>query len=182
MGRPHRVVEPNGIYHVAARGNNKQVIFDDVLRSLFLWELTEVARRFEWSIYAWALMSNHFHLVLQIADDGLSEGMHQLNSHLARASNARFDRINHCLGRRFWSDLIETEAYLWDCIRYVVWNPARAGLEERPGECRWTSYRSTVGLAWPQEPLALGRLLELFGRTPASARDRFERFVLSDVT
>jgi REP element-mobilizing transposase RayT len=179
MGRPLRVVEPNAIYHVAARGNNKQHIFDDPLRSLFLWELTQVARRFDWWVYAWALMSNHFHLVLQIGDKGLSEGMHQLNTHLARASNARFDRINHCLGRRFWSDPIDTDAYLLACIRYVLWNPARAGLEERPGECPWTSFRATVGLEWATEPLAIGRLLERFGRTPATARTRFEHFVLA---
>jgi REP element-mobilizing transposase RayT len=179
MGRPLRVVEPNGIYHIAARGNNRQKIFDDTLRAFFLWELTQVARQFDWWIYGWALMSNHFHLVLQIGDKGLSEGMHQLNTHLARASNARFDRINHCLGRRFWSDLIETDANLYAAIRYVLWNPARAGVEDAPGDCRWTSFRATVGLEWATEPLALGKLLSFFGASPEKARRAFGQFVLS---
>jgi REP element-mobilizing transposase RayT len=182
MPRALRKVEPNGIYHVVCRGNDKQVIFDDELRAWYLWQLTQIARVHDWTIFAWALMSNHVHLVLQIGECGISDGMCQLNTYLAKASNARFGRINHCLGRRFWSDLVDTEAYLWDCIRYVLWNPARAGLETRPGECAWTSYRSTVGLDLPKEPLALGRLLELFGRTPASARERFESFVLSELT
>jgi REP element-mobilizing transposase RayT len=180
MGRPLRVVEPNGIYHIAARGNNKQGIFDDTLRALFLWELTQVARQFDWWIYAWALMSNHFHLVLQISDKGLSEGMRQLNTRLARASNARFDRINHCLGRRFWSDLIDTDANLCAAIRYVLWNPARAGIEDQPGDCPWTSFRATVGLEWGTEPLALGRLLSFFGATPETARRAFRQFVLDE--
>ena len=180
MGRPLRIIEPNGIYHVGARGNNKQCIFDDTLRSLFLWELTQVARRFDWWIYAWALMSNHFHVVLQIGDKGLSEGMHQLNTYFARASNARFDRINHCLGQRFWSYVIDSEAYLYSCIRYILWNPARAGCEEMPGDCTWTSFRGSVGLDWAQAPLDRDRLLGFFGRAPKSAQADFESFVLSD--
>ena len=70
MGRPHRIVEPNGTYHVVCRGNNKQIIFDDALRAYYLWQLTQVARRFDWWIYAWALMSNHLHVVLQIDRQG----------------------------------------------------------------------------------------------------------------
>jgi len=178
MGRPIRVIEPYGMYHVVCRGNDKQVIFDDTLRGLYLFLLTQVARRFDWWVYAWALMSNHLHVVLQVTDKGLSEGMCELNTRFARASNARFGRINHCLGRRYWSDLIETDEHFRTCVGYVLWNPARAGLEEHPGNCNWTSFRATVGLDHPREPLAIGRLLELFGTRPDAARAAFQRFVL----
>jgi putative transposase len=179
MGRPLRVVEPHGIYHVGARGNNKQLIFDDTLRSIFLWQLSEVAREHDWWVYAWALMSNHFHVVLQIGEKGLSDGMHRLNSFFARASNAHFDRTNHCFGQRFWSSFIDSDAYLYSCIRYVLWNPARAAQEDSPGECTWTSYRASVGLDWAQNALDQARLLDFFGRSPKTARADFESFVLA---
>jgi putative transposase len=178
MGRPLRIIEPYGTYHVVSRGNDRQDIFDDALRDLYLFLLSQVARQFDWWVYAWALMSNHLHLVVQVTDKGLAKGMCELNTRFARASNARFDRINHCLGRRYWSNLLETDEQFRTCLGYVLWNPARAGLEERPGECRWTSYRATVGLEHPREPLASWRLLARFGGTPAEARARFERFVL----
>ena len=180
MGRARRVVEPNGIYHVVCRGNNKQPIFDDDLRSWYRWQLGQIARRHDWSVYAWALMTNHVHLVLHIGDSGISDGMRELNTYLARASNARFGRINHCLGRRYWSELVEDDAQLYSVIRYVLWNPARAGLEEQPGRCRWTSFRVTVGLEWATEPLDVARLLRHFGTAPETARPSFERFVLAD--
>jgi REP element-mobilizing transposase RayT len=172
------VVEP-GIYHVTSRGNNQQVIFDEGLRRLYLWQLTQIARLHDWSIYGWALMSNHLHLVLEIGDKGISNGMRDINTYVAKASNLRFGRIDHCFGERFWSALIKTEAYFYNCLRYILWNPARAGLEDRPGSCGWTSFRATIGLDSVIEPLAVGRLLEFFGSSPTASRAEFERFVLA---
>ena len=177
MGRPLKVVEPNGFYHAVSRGNNRQDIFDDELRALYLWELTQVARRFDWLVYAWALMSNHVHLVLQIGERGISDGMHQLNTWFAKASNVRFGRVNHCFGQRYWSTVLETERHLLESIRYTLWNPARAGVGEHPADSSWTSYRGSVGLEFAPEPLESGRLLVLFGSKPDTAQEAFARFV-----
>ncbi len=65
MARGRRVEVP-GYYHVVARGNNRQEIFDDYLRPVFLVQLDDAAARFDWVVQAWALMSNHFHLVFRI--------------------------------------------------------------------------------------------------------------------
>jgi REP element-mobilizing transposase RayT len=103
MGRKLRHQEPGAYYHVVSRGNNKQTIFDDELRVLFLRSLLRVSVAYEWCVLAYALMNNHYHLVLRIGERGLSRGMFQLNHGFARASNIQFDRINHCFGQRFWS-------------------------------------------------------------------------------
>jgi REP element-mobilizing transposase RayT len=178
MARPRRIEVVNGLYHVVSRGNNKQVIFDDAIRRVHLERMTVVAREFDWSVLAWALMSNHYHLVLRIGENGLSNGMHRLNLALARASNARFDRVNHCVGQRFWSKLIEKDAQLLASIRYTLWNPARAGIGDGPADSRWTSYRATAGLEHAPPLLAVTPLLTFFGPTPETARGAFERFVL----
>ena len=118
---------PGPSYHIVSRGNNKQPIFDDALRELFPLQLDIVRRRFDWEVYASALMTNHFHLVLKIGDAGLSNGMRQLNTRFALASNAGSARINHCVGERFYSRQITSEHQLFASIRYTLWNPARAG-------------------------------------------------------
>jgi putative transposase len=179
MGREPRAVESYGYYHLVSRGNNRQQIFDDELRSLFLFHLDLVAREFDWFVYAYALMTNHYHLVLQITDKGLSEGMQRLNLRFARTSNHRFDRINHCLGQPFWSTLLESEEHLFASLRYTLWNPARAGIGTSPQDSNWSSFRATGGLDPPHPVLSLGRLFRHFGTNPEPGRTALCSFVLA---
>jgi putative transposase len=178
MPRPPRHQEPYAYYHVASRGNDKQIIFDDVLRSFFLARLAITAERYEWRVLAHALMRNHFHFVLRLGERGLSDGMCELNNAFARASNARFGRINHCFGQRFWSAHLETEHHLLNSIRYAMWNPPRAGRCADPSGSRWTSYRASVGLDPQPSALAVADLLALFDRDPTRAQRSLSAFVL----
>jgi putative transposase len=177
MPRPPRHEAPGAYYHVVSRGNNRHAIFDDELRSLFVRIAAPIARHHAWHVLAFALMRNHFHLVLQIGERGISNGMCELNGRFARASNARFGRINHCFGRRFWSTELETDAHMLESVRYAMWNPARAGLGTHPRDSRWTSYRASAGLDWADELVDHRRLLEHFGVDAVRARAAFSRFV-----
>ena len=165
------------MYHVTSRGNNKQVIFDARLRSLHVSNLSEIADEYGWSVIAWAVLSNHYHLILKIGEAGLADGMQKLNLRLARASNARFDRINHCVGAPYWSGLIDTQEYFEASLLYTLWNPARARVEQHPSETNWSSFRATVGLDWTPKALDTTELLRYFGSTPAAALDHFTRWV-----
>jgi REP element-mobilizing transposase RayT len=179
MARRPRIEVPNGIYHIVSRGNDKQQIFDDEIRALHLRSLGSIARNFDWFVVAWAFMSNHYHLVVQIGDKGLAAGMQRLNLRLARASNARFGRINHALGQRYWSKLIETDEHLRASISYTLWNPARAGIGATPADSSWTSFRASVGLERAPDALALHRLHALFSTKPGNGYEKFERFVMA---
>lgn len=177
MPRTPRHEEAGAYYHLVSRGNNKQTIFDDELRALFLYLVQAVGSAFDWRVLAYALMGNHYHLVVQLGERGLSDGMCVLNTKFARASNSRFGRINHALGRRFWSGHLDTEHYLLNSVRYCHWNPARANLCVDPAGSTWTSFRGSVGIDRPHPVLALDELLGLFGRDRDRARMALSAFV-----
>jgi REP element-mobilizing transposase RayT len=173
-----RVEVPGGYYHVGTRGNSKTAIFlDDVDREMFLRQVGRAAQRHRWSVHSYCLMTNHYHLVLQLADGGLSRGMCELNSGYALSFNARHGRSNHVFGRRFWDERFETDAHYFAACRYVVLNPVRAGLVDEPGAWPWSSYRATTGIDFGPSFLAAAELLARFGPTPARARAAYVRYV-----
>jgi REP element-mobilizing transposase RayT len=177
MARLPRHEDPGAYYHVVSRGNNKQAIFDNQLRELFLRLVGCVSAKYDWRVLAYALMGNHSHLVVQIGVLGISDGMCVLNGQFARASNARFDRINHALGRRFWSAHLDTQHYLLSSVRYCHWNPPRANICLDPAGSTWTSFRGSVGLDRPHPVLALDELLGLFDRNHDRARMALSAYV-----
>jgi putative transposase len=174
-----RVQEPGAYYHFCARGNNKCEIFRDPYdRLVFLIQLTRAASRYGWSIVAYCLMTNHYHLVMQIGEAGMSQGFCELNGGYARAFNIRHGRINHLFGRRYWDALIEDDSHLLESIRYTVLNPVRAGLSTRASDWEWSSYRACAGIDHPLPLLAVDHALDLFHCPNAlAARSQFRRFV-----
>ena len=82
------------------------------------------------------------------------------------------------MGNRYWSAPIESEPYLDACIRYTLWNPARAGIVDDPLDSSWTSLRASVGLEPTPRALAANDLLARFGRTPRTAQVDLLAYVL----
>ncbi|HEX9982785.1 MAG TPA: transposase [Thermoanaerobaculia bacterium] len=182
MARPLRIEFPGAVYHVTSRGNDRKAIFKkDSDRNHFLTLLGEVVHRFGWSITAFALMTNHYHLVVQTPEANLSRGMHWLNGTYAAWFNRRHKRSGHLLQGRFKAFLIDEDAYHAQVLRYVVLNPVRAGLAGRPEQHRWSSYRATAGLAPAPEWLDTSAALARFGSDVALAQAEYRAFVLGAV-
>jgi putative transposase len=178
MPHPLREVERGGIYHLGSRGNNRQPLYwadDD--RSDFLRLIGDAARRWEWIVMTYCLMPNHFHLIVQVPQGGLSEGMQYLNGGYARRTNRRYGRTGHLFRNRFWSKLIESDDQLLGTISYVVHNPVRAGLCATPEHWRWSSHRACAGLDEPPPFLAVDSVLGLFGNRRAEACLAYRRYV-----
>jgi putative transposase len=178
VARPPREVVPGGVFHIGSRGNNRQPLYwadDD--RSDFLALLGEVAGRWEWIVLTYCLMPNHFHLVLQVPECGLSEGMQYLNGSYARRTNGRYGRTGHLFRNRFWSKPIDGEEQLLATIRYVVLNPVRAGLCSSAERWHWSSHRACAGLDETPGFLAVDFVHRLFGRRRAEACLAYRRFV-----
>ena len=133
MARPLRIEFPGALYHVTSRGNEKRpIVRSNRDRKAFLRFLGEAAKRFNWSITAWVLMTNHFHLVVETREANLSRGMHWFNSAYAGWYNHARKRSGHLYEGRFKSFLVEKEAYRAEVMRYVVLNPVRAKMVKRP--------------------------------------------------
>ena len=182
MARPLRIEFPDALYHVTSRGNDRRMIFaDDCDRIAFLSFLALTVRRFRWSVPAWVLMSNHFHLVIQTPQPNLSRGMHWLNSRYAGWFNRRHKRSGHLLEGRFKAFLIEEETYFAEVLRYVVLNPVRAKIVKRPENYIWSSYRATVGLDVAPEWLDVASVHDHFDRDLTTARALYAGFVLERI-
>ncbi len=172
--RPLRNEEIGALYHVTSRGNDGQaIVTDDADRKLWLEYLARSIRRYAWSCLAYCLMTNHFHLVVQIPRGGLSRGMQELNGNFARALNRRHERTGHVFRNHFYSAQFERDSHLLETCRYVVLNPVRAGLCADPGDWRWSSYRGCAGLATPELFVAHRQLLGLFGEDAARSYAAF---------
>lgn len=177
MARSLRLQVPGGIYHVFNRGNDRQNIFrDEWDKQVFLSMLIDEIERCGWLLHDYALLDNHFHLLVETPEVSLSSGMHRLQTRYVGYFNRKYKRWGHLFGGRFKSILAERESYLKELSRYIVLNPVRAGIVERPENYRWSSYRAKAGFEEPPPWLCMSGLLD-FGRDPKEAQIAFRRFV-----
>lgn len=182
MARPLRLEFAGALYHITARGNAKQPIFaDEADRDAFLAILASTVKQFGWAVYAYCLMGNHYHVLLETPLPNLSRGMMRLNGLYTQRFNRRHDRIGHLFQGRFGSILVERESYLLELVRYIALNPVRAGIAPAAEEWRWSSHRAHAALAaaptWLRTQPVLGLLSEDSTRAPLEYR----RFVAAGV-
>ncbi|HXV35106.1 MAG TPA: transposase [Gaiellaceae bacterium] len=178
MPRRPREQAPGGIYHVTSRGNRGQATFvADNDRVRFLGLLEAVSRKASWTVHAYCLMQNHYHLVVEIGEPTLSSGLQRLNGAYAQAFNRRHGYIGHLFQGRFHSVRVETDPHLLELARYLPLNPVRARLCDDPADWPWSSYRATLGIGRPAPFLAVDRVLGLFALDRRRAREAFRAFV-----
>ncbi len=178
MARPLRIEFPGALYHVTARGDRQEPIYeDDKDCQLFLDLLGKVIVEWNWVCHAYCMMGNHYHLFLETPDGNLAKGMRQLNGVYTQLSNRRHQRVGHLFQGRYKAILVDRDEYLLELGRYVVLNPVRARLVKRVEDWPWSSYRSMVGEARNPGWLATDALLAQFGNTKVTARRNFRRFV-----
>jgi putative transposase len=142
MARPRRIVNPQLTHHVIQRGNNRTEMFrapSDY--EVFLYALRDSGQRYEVQIHAYVCMTNHVH-VMATPESGaaLSDAMKAIGGRYVPYFNDRYGRTGGLFEGRYRSFPIESEAYWLTCLRYVEFNPVRAGLVTKPETYRWSSY------------------------------------------
>ena len=141
MPRPPRFQPAGGTFHVTTRGNRGQSIcLDDHDRFLFLRLLDRVVEDSGWSRFAWCLLTNHFHLIVRTPTESLASGMQRLNGNYARRFNERHSFHGHLFERRYDARFIDSERQFENAVRYVAFNPVKAGLCESPADWPWCSF------------------------------------------
>src|SRR5262245_9552496 len=164
MTRPLRLEFPGACYHVTARGDRQESIFEDKSDYLtFIDFLAKEVTQQAWVLYAFCLMDNHYHLLLETPEPNLVTGMRRLNGVYTQAFNRRHGRAGHVLQGRYKSILVDKDSYLLELCRYVVLNPVRAKMVTSVDRWRWSSYLATVGKMPCPDWLAAGQVLSLFG-------------------
>jgi REP element-mobilizing transposase RayT len=177
MARPLRIEYPGALYHLTSRGNAQEDIFrDDADREEFLSVLSSVVERFQWRLYAYCLMDNHYHLMVETPKANLSKGMRQLNGVYTQRVNRRHRRVGHVFQGRFKAIVVDRQAYLLELSRYVVLNPVRARMVKDPARYRWSSYRASAGLEDLPAFLDALTLLAHFAKSLPAARRRYMAF------
>jgi putative transposase len=142
MARILRTLLPDGLFHVTTRAVERTpAFFHDIDRVSFLRLLGECVERFEWELYAYCLMTNHYHLILRSTQVALSDGMQRLNGLHARRVNLRVRRRGHLFGARYASWIVDTEDHARAACRYVLFNPVRAGLCAQTEDWPWSGSR-----------------------------------------
>ena len=146
MPRRPRIILPDVPVQIIQRGNNRQACFfadEDYL--FYLDWLKEYAHEGGWEIHAYALMTNHVHLLLTPAKEN-STGtlMKRLGQRYVQYVNRTYQRSGTLWEGRFRSCIAQQENYLLICQRYIELNPVRAGMVEHPGEYRWSSYHANA--------------------------------------
>ncbi|HEV8343350.1 MAG TPA: transposase, partial [Candidatus Binatia bacterium] len=180
-GRRPRIHFPGGVYHVISRGNQRQVIFNggnDYHQ--FQVFLEEAQKRYSFTLYAYVLMPNHFHLLIEVGSYPLSKVMQTLLYRYTRYYNKRHNKVGHLFQGRYRAILCDKESYLMELIRYLHLNPVRAGLVKDAKEYVWSSHgnylkgRDTGGVSAEEA-------LSYWSKRRSDAVRRYKEFVLDGV-
>jgi len=168
------------LQHVIVRGIEKRPIFlDDQDREDFLYRLRTLLTDSETICYAWVLLDNHFHLLLQPKQRPLAEFMRRLLTGYAVVFNLRHQRAGHLFQNRYKSIVCDKDSYLLELVRYIHLNPVRAGIVAdlvALAAYRWCGHGELLGRS--DLPLIqLDEVLPLFSKRRKDARQRYKSFV-----
>ncbi len=184
MPRQARLDAPGTLHHVILRGLDRgRIVRDETDRQAFVSRLADVVQATGTTVYAWALLPNHAHLLLRSGPAGLPTAMRRLLTGYAGTFNRRHRRIGHVFHNRYKSIVVEEDRYFRELVRYINLNPLRAGLVPNLGALArypWGGHAGLLGRV-PQPWLAASAVLRWFGRTTRQARHAYRRYVAEGV-
>ena len=177
MARRPRVFAPGLLYHVIVRGNQRRKTFrcDDDYKA-YLDRLQDYRAKFHLRVYAYCLMPNHVHLLLESGSAPLGKFMQGLQQSYTQYFNRSYRKVGHLFQGRYKAIICDKDKYLLALLRYIHLNPVRAGLAKRPEGYVHSGHRSylTDGAA---KLIDARPILELLGGKKA-----YERFVLDGIS
>jgi len=183
MPRRARLVIPNCPHHIIQRGHNRQVVFakdDDYL--YYLDNLREWKTELGCKIYAYCLMTNHVHLIIDPGEriENLGLLMKRVAGRQTRYVNKREKRSGSLWEGRYKSSVVSANEYLLACCRYVELNPLRAGMVEDPGQYRWSSCPVKTGIK-EQPWLNFDPFYMSLGKTSDERAEKYRRWLRETV-
>ncbi len=178
MARPWRVQYEGAIYHIMSRGVGRGEIFlvdDDYLR--FISYLERSVGKFKINIFAFVLMSNHFHLFLRTNEANVSRVLHWLQTSYSIYYNRKHSRSGHLFQGRFKSIVVGDESYWQNLSLYIHLNPIRAGIVEELSQYKWSSYNDYVNIKKIHNWVDGDAVLREFGRNKKESRTEYRKLI-----
>ena len=175
MPRPPRLHVPGGFYHVVLRGNHREALFSTAADRGVLNEIVADAAESA-RVHAFCWMSNHLHMLLQVADEPLGAIMQRIAMRYARHRHKRMQTTGHLFERRYKAQLIDSDAYFLTALRYIHLNPVAANIVADPAHYPWSSHSAYLGVervAWVTTEFGLS----LFGADRQKARLSYAKFI-----
>jgi REP element-mobilizing transposase RayT len=180
MPRGPRLDAPGTLHHVIVRGIERRTIVDDDKdRENFVNRMGSIALDTETSIYAWALMTNHAHILLRSSAAGLPTFMRRFLSGYAISYNRRHRRYGHLFQNRYKSIVCEEDHYFKELVRYIHLNPLRAGLVENLAKLdryKWCGH-SVIMNRYQNQWQDRRYVLKWFGHKERDAKKSYMEFV-----
>ena len=184
MPRQARLDVPGTLHHVIIRGIEKRQIVDDQMdRNRFVSRMGELASETGTAIYAWALLTNHVHILLRSGADGLPSFMRRFLTGYSVYYNRRHNRHGHLFQNRYKSIVCDEDVYFQELVRYIHLNPLRAGLAKNPVALErysWCGHGVVTGRlknAWQNRKF----VLNCFGETTKAGIKKYREFVESGI-
>ena len=180
MPRGPRLDAPGTLHHVIIRGiERRKIVDDDKDREDFVTRLGSIALDTETSIYAWALMTNHAHILLRSSTAGLPTFMRRFLSGYAIMYNRKHRRYGHLFQNRYKSIVCEEDPYFKELVRYIHLNPLRAGMVETLAKLdryKWCGHGVIIN-RYQNEWQDRIYVLKWFGRKERDAKKSYKEFV-----
>ena len=181
MPRKARIDAPGALHHIICRGIEGRTIFQNSAdRNDFIERLAHIIKETETTCFAWALIPNHFHLLLKTAQVPVSKVMLRLLTGYAISFNLRHRRHGHLFQNRYKSILCQEDTYLLELVRYIHLNPVRANLVadlktlDKYHYCGHSAVMGKLKNDWQD----VDGVLRLFGKNISQARRSYKSFVL----
>jgi REP element-mobilizing transposase RayT/DNA-binding transcriptional regulator YiaG len=169
-----RQYSKTGIYHIMLRGNERKDIFiDEEDKGKFIKIVFKKKADEAFKLYAYCIMDNHLHLVIQEQKEAISKVIKKIATSYAYYFNTKYKRVGHLFQGRYKSETIEDEPYLLSVIRYVHNNPQKAEITKKE-KYRWSSYSNYIDiLNHHTEIPEIKEVLEIFSSDTKKALKEF---------
>jgi REP element-mobilizing transposase RayT len=145
MARPYRLQGEGYLYHITSRGDDrKRICISKYDYEKFLEYLLKAKEKYNFYLYAYCLMPNHYHLLIETTQPNLSRIMQYLNTAYTVYYNKKRNRSGHLFQGRYKSIIVEGDSYFLELTRYIHLNPVRAGISKTPEGYKWSSFNEYI--------------------------------------
>jgi putative transposase len=178
MARKPRIEFKGAFYHVITRGNQRQKVFkdkDDFLKYLEI--LSNYKIRYKYFLYAFVLMNNHLHLLIETQEILLSKILQGINQSYTTYFNRKYKTVGHLFQGRYKAILCDRDEYLLSLVKYIHSNPVRAKIVKTPDEYQWSSHHSYTKRTDRVTMVDTDQVLRMFSEDKQRARKLYSAYI-----